>query len=182
MLDSILDEKEVSKRGIAYHEEYKERSSALMRKFCRGAKKYLENQYERHIQEVVAQNTKQAQIDVQPNNRLQLIRAYLNIIFKSDAIKWPAILEVAADYPVWAMIFYCLRCGFIAEALQIAERPESSSLVPQSIIIALKALAQGNIPETYVKNYYKSNKELEKINFCKNTENQLKIHLNKLCI
>ena len=81
------------------------------------AKKYLERSYIKFIRNVVYSNLSAAQLGGVPGT-FHLVRSFLNIKMPSGG----AGLDdgLVEGVPVWAMIYYCLRCGDVSAALQAA--------------------------------------------------------------
>merc|ERR1719369_1112047 len=79
------------------------------------ARKYLETSHSKFIRNVVFSNLSSAQLGGVPGT-YHLVRSFLNI-------KVPHTTQGLDDglvdnVPVWAMIYYCLRCGDISAAVQ----------------------------------------------------------------
>eukprot|EP01027_Heterolobosea_sp_BB2_P016822 GEZU01023894.1.p1 GENE.GEZU01023894.1~~GEZU01023894.1.p1 ORF type:complete len:902 (-),score=294.65 GEZU01023894.1:184-2889(-) len=102
-----------------------------------GAKRFLENQYRAHIIEFVNKNRHQSGLPADGNvSPLDLIRGYLNAKYNRDGM-WPDSFEDMCDgYPLWPLIFFCLRCGYISEAIEVAQRMENR--VGRDLITCLK--------------------------------------------
>ncbi|KAK3085381.1 hypothetical protein FSP39_002489 [Pinctada imbricata] len=82
------------------------------------AKQYLEQMYCKHIQKIIYGNLQQAQMGGIPGT-FNSVRSFLNV--------HPQHLKGLEDglvdgHPVWAMIYYCLRCGDVAAAQQVVSR------------------------------------------------------------
>ncbi|XP_056137865.1 nuclear pore complex protein Nup93 isoform X2 [Lampris incognitus] len=87
--------------------------------FVRQALNFLENSYKKYTMVTVFGNLHQAQLGGVPGT-YQLVRSFLNI-------KLPGPLPGMQDgeiegHPVWAVIYYCLRCGDLNAAMQVVNR------------------------------------------------------------
>ncbi|MBW01841.1 Nuclear pore complex protein Nup93, partial [Eschrichtius robustus] len=100
----------------------KSRNSVEVRmEFVRQALGYLEQSYKNYTLVTVFGNLHQAQLGGVPGT-YQLVRSFLNI-------KLPAPLPGLQDgevegHPVWALIYYCLRCGDLLAASQVVNRAQ----------------------------------------------------------
>uniref|UniRef100_A0A674PP45 Nuclear pore complex protein Nup93 n=1 Tax=Takifugu rubripes TaxID=31033 RepID=A0A674PP45_TAKRU len=98
----------------------KSRTSVEMQMaFVRQALSCLENSYKNYTMVNVFGNLHQAQLGGVPGT-YQLVRSFLNI-------KLPGPLPGMQDgeiegHPVWAVIYYCLRCGDLNAAMQVVNR------------------------------------------------------------
>ncbi|CAI5664938.1 hypothetical protein ACER0C_005822 [Sarotherodon galilaeus] len=98
----------------------KSRTSVEMQMaFVRQALAFLENSYKNYTMVTVFGNLHQAQLGGVPGT-YQLVRSFLNI-------KLPGPLPGMQDgeiegHPVWAVIYYCLRCGDLNAAMQVVNR------------------------------------------------------------
>uniref|UniRef100_A0A8C5B6E0 Nuclear pore complex protein Nup93 n=1 Tax=Gadus morhua TaxID=8049 RepID=A0A8C5B6E0_GADMO len=89
--------------------------------FVRQALSFLENCYKNYTMVTVFGNLHQAQLGGVPGT-YQLVRSFLNI-------KLPGPLPGMQDgevegHPVWAVIYYCLRCGDLNAAMQVVNRAQ----------------------------------------------------------
>lgn len=94
------------------------RSSGLMQTaFVNQARKYLEKKYHQYIEVIVYGNLQQANMGGVPGT-YYLVRSFLNIKL---AIIPPGLEDGQVEgHPVWAMIYYCIRCGDIEAAVKVA--------------------------------------------------------------
>ncbi|KAK2841941.1 hypothetical protein Q5P01_012141 [Channa striata] len=98
----------------------KSRTSVEMQMaFVRQALNFLENSYKNYTMVTVFGNLHQAQLGGVPGT-YQLVRSFLNI-------KLPGPMPGMQDgeiegHPVWAVIYYCLRCGDLNAAMQVVNR------------------------------------------------------------
>nr|CAD7411710.1 unnamed protein product [Timema cristinae] len=95
------------------------RSKALQTALISQAKKYLQDRYKSYMNNVVTGNLKEAQRGGVPGT-YPLVRSFVNIRVPQGL----AGLEdgMVDDQPVWALIYYCLRCGDIKAALHCVQR------------------------------------------------------------
>ncbi|XP_074067371.1 nuclear pore complex protein Nup93 isoform X3 [Macrotis lagotis] len=97
------------------------RSMEVRMEFVRQALRYLEQSYKNYTLVTVFGNLHQAQLGGVPGT-YQLVRSFLNI-------KLPAPLPGLQDgevegHPVWALIYYCMRCGDLVAASQVVNRAQ----------------------------------------------------------
>uniref|UniRef100_A0A8C5GXM2 Nuclear pore complex protein Nup93 n=1 Tax=Gouania willdenowi TaxID=441366 RepID=A0A8C5GXM2_GOUWI len=98
----------------------KSRTSVEMQMaFVRQALSFLENSYKTYTMVTVFGNLHQAQLGGVPGT-YQLVRSFLNI-------KLPGPLPGMQDgeiegHPLWAVIYYCLRCGDLNAAMQVVNK------------------------------------------------------------
>lgn len=103
-------------------------SPQLQAAFLGRAIVHLEAEYVAYLQAVVAANPRVAQLGGRPGVRA-LVRAFLNVknpVHKSST--GDSEFEAFGDFedglidgkPVWPMIYYCLRCGALQDAVDIA--------------------------------------------------------------
>ena len=74
--------------------------------------------YSKHIQSTIYSNLQQAQLGGIPSTYNQ-VKSYLNV--RPPHIKGLEDGQVDG-HPVWAMIYFCLRCGDLQAALQVTEK------------------------------------------------------------
>uniref|UniRef100_A0A671S1G8 Nuclear pore complex protein Nup93 n=1 Tax=Sinocyclocheilus anshuiensis TaxID=1608454 RepID=A0A671S1G8_9TELE len=89
--------------------------------FVRQALQFLENSYKNYTMVTVFGNLHQAQLGGVPGT-YQLVCSFLNI-------KLPTPLPGMQDgevegHPVWALIYFCLRCGDLSAAMQVVNRAQ----------------------------------------------------------
>ncbi|XP_020336261.1 nuclear pore complex protein Nup93-like [Oncorhynchus kisutch] len=89
--------------------------------FVTQALQFLENSYKNYTMVTVFGNLLQAQLGGVPGT-YQLVCSFLNI-------KLPGPLPGMQDgevegHPVWALIYYCLRCGDLGAAMQVVNRAQ----------------------------------------------------------
>ncbi|XP_041125050.1 nuclear pore complex protein Nup93-like isoform X1 [Polyodon spathula] len=89
--------------------------------FVSRALQFLEQSYKNYTMVTVFGNLHQAQLGGVPGT-YQLVRSFLNI-------KLPGPLPGLQDgevegHPVWALIYYCIRCGDLVAAMQVVNRAQ----------------------------------------------------------
>uniref|UniRef100_A0A8C7IAB5 Nuclear pore complex protein Nup93 n=1 Tax=Oncorhynchus kisutch TaxID=8019 RepID=A0A8C7IAB5_ONCKI len=89
--------------------------------FVTQALQFLQNSYKNYTMVTVFGNLHQAQLGGVPGT-YQLVRSFLNI-------KLPGPLPGMQDgevegHPVWALIYYCLRCGDLGASMQVVNRAQ----------------------------------------------------------
>eukprot|EP00058_Branchiostoma_floridae_P008695 XP_002594183.1 hypothetical protein BRAFLDRAFT_275527 [Branchiostoma floridae] len=98
------------------------RSSQLQRAFIGKARHFLEQRYVQFITTTIYDNLQQAQLGGIPGT-YNMVRSFLNI-------RLPAVMAGLEDgevdgHPVWAMVYYCLRCGDLDAAAEVTENCQS---------------------------------------------------------
>ncbi|VDL19915.1 unnamed protein product [Hymenolepis diminuta] len=102
-------------------------SSGLQAAFLSRAVAHLEAEFITYLQSVVTANPRIAQLGGRPGVRA-LVRAYLNtkspVIQVSGDGDFDEFMDcedgIVDGKPVWPMIYYCLRCGALSDAVSIA--------------------------------------------------------------
>ncbi|KAK2189808.1 hypothetical protein NP493_96g07020 [Ridgeia piscesae] len=95
----------------------KARTSVEMQKaYTRQAQRYLEQSYLKYVTLMVYSNLQQAQLGGVPGT-YNLVRSFLNI-------RLPVMMQELEDgdvegLPIWALIYYCMRCGDLSAAWDI---------------------------------------------------------------
>ncbi|KAG8563193.1 hypothetical protein GDO81_015970 [Engystomops pustulosus] len=124
--------------------------------FVRQALRFLEESYKNYTMTSVYANLQQAQLGGVPGT-YHIVRSFLNI-------RLPAPLPGLQDgelegYPVWALIYYCLRCGDILAAQQVVNR------------------VQHQLGE--FKNWFQEYVHSDDRRLCPSTENKLRLHYRR---
>jgi nuclear pore complex protein Nup93 len=84
--------------------------------FVQQARKYLEESYGKFITATIYGNLQQAQLGGIPGT-YHLVRSFLNVKLQATL---PGLEDgVVEGHPVWAMVYYCIRCGDLQAALQV---------------------------------------------------------------
>ncbi|PWN27775.1 NIC-domain-containing protein [Jaminaea rosea] len=101
----------------------------MRQRITRGARRFLEGQFEVHVDNVIASNPSKAQLGGQPGI-VARVAAFLRVSHLGREGRWASELEVlrksanAAPQPVWASVFHLLRTGHLQQALAHAEEYE----------------------------------------------------------
>ncbi|XP_055890475.1 nuclear pore complex protein Nup93-like isoform X2 [Biomphalaria glabrata] len=95
------------------------KNSQIQAHFISRAKHYLQQNYVRYLEKTVSSNLRQAQLGGIPGT-YNLVHSYLNV-------KPPVMARSSEDgeldkQPVWALLFYCLRCGDLKAAKHVVDR------------------------------------------------------------
>lgn len=105
---------------------------ALRTRIAKGARAFLESQFETHLDNVIASNPSKAQLGGQPGI-VARTNAYLRVTHLNRDGAWAPELELAkksaaaaAPAPVWATIYYLLRTGHPLDALRQAEEHDDA--------------------------------------------------------
>uniref|UniRef100_A0A8C4NAP7 Nuclear pore complex protein Nup93 n=1 Tax=Eptatretus burgeri TaxID=7764 RepID=A0A8C4NAP7_EPTBU len=97
-------------------------SKRIQMAFVRQALGYLESSYKQYVMAAVYGNLQQAQLGGIPGT-LHLIHSFLNVKLPTHV---PGLQDGEVDgHPVWALLYYCLRCGDVAAALTVARCAEA---------------------------------------------------------
>ncbi|KAH0619479.1 hypothetical protein JD844_000134 [Phrynosoma platyrhinos] len=96
-------------------------STEVQMEFVRQALLYLEQSYKNYTLVTVFGNLHQAQLGGVPGT-YQLVRSFLNIKLP---VSVPGLQDGEIEgHPVWALIYYCMRCGDLMAALQVVNRAQ----------------------------------------------------------
>ncbi|XP_027502271.1 nuclear pore complex protein Nup93 isoform X1 [Corapipo altera] len=89
--------------------------------FVRHALHYLEQSYKNYTFVTVFGNLHQAQLGGVPGT-YQLVRSFLNIKLPASV---PGLQDGEVEgHPVWALIYYCMRCGDLTAAMHVVKRAQ----------------------------------------------------------
>eukprot|EP00029_Vermamoeba_vermiformis_P006383 TRINITY_DN2483_c0_g1_i2.p1 TRINITY_DN2483_c0_g1~~TRINITY_DN2483_c0_g1_i2.p1 ORF type:complete len:833 (-),score=260.37 TRINITY_DN2483_c0_g1_i2:26-2524(-) len=103
-----------------FEQDLKTNPSEVKRYFLKGARDFLEEQYNNIIQTMTKNNLQKAQLGGRPTT-IAFVKGYLNILFNIPTQPFPDDYEKSPDgYPMWAVIYYCIRCGDLNAAIQYA--------------------------------------------------------------
>ena len=95
------------------------------------ARSNLEAAYSKFLRQTVFDNLASAQLGGLPGT-LPLVRSFLNLRVPAST---PGLDDGLVDgAPVWAMIYFCLRCGDLAAALQAAQKAGPGLADAQSLL------------------------------------------------
>ncbi|KAI0235619.1 Nuclear pore complex protein Nup93 [Lamellibrachia satsuma] len=91
-------------------------STKMLKAYTRQAQRYLEQSYLKYVTLMVYSNLQQAQLGGVPGT-YNLVRSFLNI-------RLPVMMPQLEDgevegLPIWALIYYCMRCGDLTAAWDI---------------------------------------------------------------
>ncbi|KAE8607978.1 hypothetical protein XENTR_v10011347 [Xenopus tropicalis] len=107
---------------IPASDSLKSRCSVQMQMaFLRQALHFLEQSYKNYTLMSVFANLQQAQLGGVPGT-YNLVRSFLNIRLPAPI---PGLQDGEVEgYPVWALIYYCMRCGDLMAAQQVVNRAQ----------------------------------------------------------
>lgn len=86
--------------------------------FVTGTLEFLQNQYLRIMEVQISQHPETAMRGGEPSLQ-NTIRAYLKVLLNDHPDKSLELLPTGE--PIWPMIYFCLRCGSVKEALNIVK-------------------------------------------------------------
>ncbi|GAA6021747.1 hypothetical protein JCM10207_008563 [Rhodosporidiobolus poonsookiae] len=116
-----------------------EQARGLRRMVGEGARGYLEEQFLAYVEKTLAARPAEAALGGVPSVQNK-IRAFLNVKYQKNGQWSNPALEIANNTPVWARIYYLLRCGHASEALAFATQNESAiASLENSFVPYLKA-------------------------------------------
>ncbi|WWC66561.1 uncharacterized protein I206_100464 [Kwoniella pini CBS 10737] len=112
----------------AYLGDQKSNYATLLRgRLVMGGKRFLERDFERHVEEVIAKNPKEAALGGVPGIRNK-IRAFVDVTLRSKESRDAYRAESVNGSLLWAQTYYLVRCGYTDEALNlIAENQQHIS-------------------------------------------------------
>ena len=79
---------------------------------------FVHYRYSKHIQGIIYGNLQQAQMGGIPGT-FNSVRSFLNVVPQQVKGLEDGLVD---GHPVWAMIYYCLRCGDVVAAQQVVNR------------------------------------------------------------
>lgn len=101
------------------------RPDALMQaRIATGARRYLENQFYELVEREVSRNPQEARMGGVPSIESK-IRAYVNIRFSKNGEWIQPNIELVNNTPVWSILFYLVRAGFVQEAAAFTAKNEN---------------------------------------------------------
>lgn len=107
-----------------------------------GSKKYLENCYSRFIDATISHFPRDALLGGKPSN-IDRIKTFLHIRMKRGSPNEIQKMDLIEGTPIWACIFYLIRCGFLREAYSFANHYEFNLLKSEPNFVAyLKAFIE----------------------------------------
>ena len=98
-------------------------SHKLQAGFVTQALKYLEQSYVKYINVTVYSNLQQAQLGGVPGT-YNLVRSFLNVHLPVMPGLEDGLIE--GRHPIWAMIYYCIRCGDLNAAWQVIQQAQQT--------------------------------------------------------
>lgn len=108
----------------SYKETYDSQvAMSLRQKFITGAKSFLENQLMKFIEKTIAQQPREASMGGRPG-AVDKVKGFLQIRLRQYG-RWDSTIEVVDDTPIWAVIFYLIRCGYWDQALKVSMQYET---------------------------------------------------------
>ncbi|WWC86091.1 uncharacterized protein L201_000962 [Kwoniella dendrophila CBS 6074] len=112
----------------AYLGDQRSNHATLLRgRLVMGGRRFLERDFERHVDEIIAKNPKEAALGGIPGIRNK-IRAFVDVTLRSKEARDAYRPESVNGSFLWAQTYYLVRCGYIDEALnQIAENQQHIS-------------------------------------------------------
>nr|KIR48858.1 nuclear pore complex protein Nup93 [Cryptococcus bacillisporus CA1280] len=114
--DSPVNERQYS---AAYLGDQKAHQAALLRgRLVTGGLKYLERDFERHVDETIARNPKEAALGGVPGIRNK-IRAFVGVTLRTKEAREAYKPETVNGTLLWAQTYYLVRCGYIDDALNL---------------------------------------------------------------
>ncbi|ADV21182.1 nucleoporin-interacting protein NIC96, putative [Cryptococcus gattii WM276] len=114
--DSPVNERQYS---AAYLGDQKAHQAALLRgRLVTGGLKYLERDFERHVDETIARNPKEAALGGVPGIRNK-IRAFVDVTLRTKEAREAYKPETVNGTLLWAQTYYLVRCGYIDDALNL---------------------------------------------------------------
>lgn len=104
---------------------YEHRTSLGFQKdFVNQARSFLEQQYLDYIKELVFSSLSQAKLGGIPST-LNLVHSYLTL---KQANSFPDFEDgTVSEQPLWALVFYCMRCGDLKDALKVITEANTCS-------------------------------------------------------
>eukprot|EP00742_Colponemidia_sp_Colp-10_P004545 GILJ01004851.1.p1 GENE.GILJ01004851.1~~GILJ01004851.1.p1 ORF type:complete len:905 (+),score=132.16 GILJ01004851.1:60-2717(+) len=137
-------------REAMYRTPYLTGDANLQQQLLEGARTCLERVFMKYMEDMIEQNPQAARLGGIPDP-LAKIKAFLALQFPHE---FPHELEdrLPDGYPSWALIFYCLRCGLLEDAIRVA-RSASQSHILDFVLPALESLqARRPIADEITKN------------------------------
>ncbi|KAG0141236.1 hypothetical protein CROQUDRAFT_664119 [Cronartium quercuum f. sp. fusiforme G11] len=121
-LTSISQERKYAKHYLGDPQSSEARN--LKKQLAEGARVHLQQQFLAHINMQIALHPVEANLGGDPSISNK-IRAYVELKFRKNGIWTDKRLELINHTPVWARIFYLLRIGQAADAVQFAKSQET---------------------------------------------------------
>lgn len=107
-----------------YARQYYVEGSQLRLAFAQRARRYLEHQFFLFVEREIARSPDVGRLGGVPTAESK-IRAYANVrLSKNGVWIWPNI-EIINNVPMWAILFYLVRAGYLAEAVLYSKKNET---------------------------------------------------------
>jgi nuclear pore complex protein Nup93 len=107
-----------------------------------GSKKYLENSYSKYIDSTISHFPRDALLGGKPSN-IDRIKTFIHIRMKRGSPNEIQMMDLIEGTPIWACIFYLIRCGYLREAYNFAIQYEFNLLKTEPNFVAyLKAFIE----------------------------------------
>ena len=107
-----------------------------------GSKKYLETSYSKYIDSTISHFPRDALLGGKPSN-IDRIKTFLHIRMKRGSPTEIQKMDLINGTPIWACIFYLVRCGYLREAYNFASQYEFNLLKTEPNFVAyLKAFIE----------------------------------------
>eukprot|EP01103_Thecamoeba_quadrilineata_P016295 TRINITY_DN5409_c0_g1_i1.p1 TRINITY_DN5409_c0_g1~~TRINITY_DN5409_c0_g1_i1.p1 ORF type:complete len:818 (-),score=164.56 TRINITY_DN5409_c0_g1_i1:41-2494(-) len=118
ILEKTLQEDDNSEEKM-YELPYQTDDKNLQKKFIKGSLSFLQSQYCDYIQRTIREKPTIARVGGAPTN-LAKIRAFLNVKAQEKLELFNILEERVDNHPLWAQIFYAIRCGYFDVAQNLA--------------------------------------------------------------
>ena len=116
----------LSPAKAGHQPESKEEVASMRAALCKSARRHLERDFATYVSEEIENHPQLAMLGGSPS-RLQQIRAFLRIRF-SD--KGALDFDMAGGIDTfWHQLYFCLRCGYIEEAVQLSEAVQGEGMM-----------------------------------------------------
>ncbi|ODN84353.1 hypothetical protein L202_00321 [Cryptococcus amylolentus CBS 6039] len=111
--------------AAAYLGDQQTHQAYLLRgRLIAGGQKYLERDFERHVDETIARNPKEAALGGIPGIRNK-IRAFVDVTLRTKESRETYKPETVNGTFLWAQAYYLVRCGYVDEALNLIAENQS---------------------------------------------------------
>ncbi|KAL7423797.1 nuclear pore complex subunit [Cryptotrichosporon argae] len=97
----------------------------LRGRLVQGGRRFLERDFETHMDETIARNPKEAALGGVPGIKNK-VRAYVDVTLRSKEAAEAFHPETVDGIPLWAHVYYLLRVGHAADALSLVEERQHS--------------------------------------------------------
>ncbi|WVQ97122.1 hypothetical protein IAU59_004232 [Kwoniella sp. CBS 9459] len=105
--------------ATAYLGDQRSNHATLLRgRLVMGGRRFLERDFERHVDETIAKNPKEAALGGVPGIRNK-IRAFVDVTLRSKDVRDAYRPESVNGSLLWAQTYYLVRCGYIDDALNL---------------------------------------------------------------